>query len=46
MLGSRYESFGQALFKSIKLTHILYFLLVFLTNTTFANHLGYWISLM
>ena len=30
----------------MKSTHILHFPLAFLTNTTFANHLGYWISLM
>ena len=46
ILGSGYESFEHALFISVKSTHILHFPLAFLTNTTFANHLGYWISLM
>jgi len=31
-------SFGQALFKLVKSTHILHFLFDFLTMTTFANH--------
>jgi len=35
----------DALFKSVKSTQ-LHFPLAFFTNTTFANNLGYWISLM
>ena len=46
MLGNEYESLGQALFKSVKSTHILHFSLAFLTNTMFASHSGYWISLI
>ena len=30
----------------MKSTHIFHFLLAFFTKTTFANHSGYWISLM
>ena len=37
---------GQALFRSVKSTHILHFPLVLCTNTIFVNHSGYWISLM
>jgi len=46
MLGSGYESFGHALFKSVKSTHILHFPFAFFTRTTLANYSGYWISLM
>ena len=46
MLGSGYESFGHALFKSVKSTHILHFPFAFFTRTTLASHSGYCISLM
>ena len=46
MLGSGYESLWQVLFKSVKSTHILHFPFAFFTNTMFASHPGYWISLM
>ena len=46
MMCNGYESFGQALFKFVKLTHILHLPLAFLTNTMLASHSGYWISLM
>ena len=46
MLGKGYESFGQALFKSVKSTHMRHFPLLFFTSTTFASHSGYWTSLM
>ncbi|XP_019256703.1 PREDICTED: zinc finger BED domain-containing protein RICESLEEPER 2-like [Nicotiana attenuata] len=46
MCGNGNESFGHALFRSVKSTHILYFLFFFLTITTLAIHLGYFASLM
>ena len=46
ILDNGYESFEQALFKSVKSTHILHLPLSFLTNTTLASHSGYWISLI
>ena len=41
MFGKGYESFGHALLRSVKSTHILHFPLAFFTKTTFANHSGY-----
>ena len=46
MLGSGYKSLGQALFRLVKLTHILHFPMAFFTNTTFSCYSGYWIYLM
>ena len=46
MFGKGYESFGHALLRSVKSTHILHFLLAFFTITTLDSHVGYWISLM
>ena len=46
ILGSRYESFGQDLFRSVKSTHIRHFPFFFLTITTLDSHSGYWTGLM
>ena len=40
ILGRGKLSFGQALFRSVKSTHILHFPFVFFTKTTFASHFG------
>lgn len=36
--GSKKSSFGQALFKSVKLTHIRHLSFAFLTSAGFAEH--------
>ena len=41
MLGSGYESFGHALFRSVKSTHIHHFPFAFFTKTTLASYSGY-----
>jgi len=45
MLDNGYESFGHALFRSVKLTHILHFPEDFFTMTTLASHVVYGTSL-
>lgn len=46
MLGSGYESFGHVTFSSIYTTHILHFLLGFLTRTMLATQFEYFTSQM
>lgn len=46
MLGSGYVSYEQALLRSVKSMHILYFLLDFMTITMLDNHVEYTTSLM
>ena len=41
ILGSGKLSLGQALFRSVKSTHILHLLFFFFTRTMFATHSGY-----